>query len=68
MSKWYFLDHARDSNLAICKDLLKIRLDEGNEYGFFRAVVFEAKRDIEAGEWLTFTYEQVPDTWVDPVD
>lgn len=68
MSKWYFLDHARDPNLTICKDLLKIRLDEGNEYGFFRALVFEAKRDIAAGEWLTYTYEQVPATWVDPTD
>jgi hypothetical protein len=64
MSLWYFMDHARDSNVAICKNLVKVR-KEGTECGFFRAVVFEAKRDIAAGERLTYTYESVPDTWVD---
>ena len=58
---WYFLDHSSEPNLRIATNLYKI--DVPGLVSGRRAVVFEAARDIKAGEWLTFFYQRHEQEW-----
>ena len=63
MPLWYFLDHSNTPNLRISKDLYKIARADGSPGYSHKAIVFEADRDIQAGEWLSFAYEQPNPDW-----
>ena len=56
---WYFLDHSTSPNLLLNPRYAILSYGDTIK----KCLVFEAARDIEAGEWLTFNYGCAPADW-----